>query len=264
MRDKFNFQTARFHVEYGPASLFERVEYKMKDVHQLRMEGKHFQDRLKERGITEDIISKIDAFDTKEWKLKTVEVRTDKGKFVDSTWEVSVNGKAYWVTIGLGNFVKTIVIKSSSGMDKCVQKGELYDYVEEVNRDLMNQDKTSDYSYQAKETWGETNAYKEYEQRSKTRTKDDERILGEKMMEIFVDLGKVKDTDPTSDEVQALVKRLQTYITDNFYTCTDEIFLSLGQMYRSGGDMTRNIDKVGGEGTAEFTAKAIEVYCREL
>ena len=32
-------------------------------------------------------------------------------------------------------------------------------------------------------------------------------------------------------------------------------------MYNGGGEFTENIDKAGGEGTAEFTAKAIEFYC---
>lgn len=33
-------------------------------------------------------------------------------------------------------------------------------------------------------------------------------------------------------------------------------------MYASGGEFTENIDSYGGEGTALFTAKAIEIYCK--
>ena len=36
----------------------------------------------------------------------------------------------------------------------------------------------------------------------------------------------------------------------------------LGMMYGGGGDFTSNIDKMGGEGTAEFASRAIEIYCR--
>jgi hypothetical protein len=32
-------------------------------------------------------------------------------------------------------------------------------------------------------------------------------------------------------------------------------------MYAGGGEFTENIDKMGGEGTAEFTNRAIEIYC---
>ena len=79
-------------------------------------------------------------------------------------------------------------------------------------------------------------------------------------MTIFAEFGQVIDKGPESAEAQMLVKRLQNYITENFYTCTDEILESLGLMYAGGGDMTANIDKVGGEGTAVFANEAIEAY----
>ena len=37
---------------------------------------------------------------------------------------------------------------------------------------------------------------------------------------------------------------------------------ALGTMYRAGGAFTKNIDNAGGEGTAEFAARAIDAYCR--
>lgn len=46
------------------------------------------------------------------------------------------------------------------------------------------------------------------------------------------------------------------------YTCTKEILSGLGKIYAGGGDFTKNINSYGGEGTAEFTHKAIEIYCR--
>ena len=42
----------------------------------------------------------------------------------------------------------------------------------------------------------------------------------------------------------------------------NEILSSLGKMYGGGGDFTTNIDKVGGEGTAQFACDAIQIYCR--
>ena len=47
----------------------------------------------------------------------------------------------------------------------------------------------------------------------------------------------------------------------HLYTCTDKILAGLGKMYAGGGEISENIDKVGGRGTADFAAAAIEVYC---
>ena len=57
------------------------------------------------------------------------------------------------------------------------------------------------------------------------------------------------------------VKKLQDYISTHYYHCTDEILSGLGKMYSAGGEFTENIDKAGGAGTADFTDKAIEIYC---
>ena len=120
--------------------------------------------------------------------------------------------------------------------------------------------KIDEYAAQAKESWGKTDAWKEYEQKSAGRSREEEIILGERMMTIFAEFGQVIDKGPESAEAQMLVKKLQNYITENFYTCTDEILESLGLMYAGGGDMTANIDKMGGEGTAAFANEAIEAY----
>ena len=65
-----------------------------------------------------------------------------------------------------------------------------------------------------------------------------------------------------SDEAQALVKELQAYITENYYTCTNEILVGLGQMYVADERFKKNMDKHA-EGTAEFIKKAVEVYCEK-
>lgn len=108
------------------------------------------------------------------------------------------------------------------------------------------------YAAEAKRKWGHTDAYKEYEQNhSDSFDKPDE------FMQIFTEIGKIKHLSPDCDEVQMLIKKLQNFITDNYYTCTDEILKGLGEMYVSDERFKNNIDKAGGAGTAEFTAKAI-------
>ena len=121
--------------------------------------------------------------------------------------------------------------------------------------------KIDEYCKQAKEQWGKTEAYKEFEEKSKNRTADASNAIAVGMMELFAEFGEMKDQKPEDEAVQEQVKKLQAYITEHYYKCTPEILGSLGHMYAAGGDFTENIDKMGGVGTAEFTARAIEIYC---
>ena len=113
------------------------------------------------------------------------------------------------------------------------------------------------------EQWGTTPEYKEYSEKSKGRSKQDEEGVMKDFMKVFEEFGTMKEKDPASAEVQGQVKKLQGFITDHFYKCSDDVLYGLGQMYAAGGEFTENIDKMGGEGTAEFTYQAIKVYCRK-
>ena len=120
--------------------------------------------------------------------------------------------------------------------------------------------KMDEYKKQAKENWGETRAYKEYEKKSEGRTKEDEQKIGKGLMNLFTEFGTMVELDESNEKVQAQVEKLQNYITEHYYTCTNEILLGLGMMYSAGGEMTENIDNAGGKGTASFVTKAISVY----
>ena len=122
--------------------------------------------------------------------------------------------------------------------------------------------KIDDYAREAKASWGQTKEWKEYEQKAQGRTREDNVALARGMMDIFAEFGAIRDQDPASPAAQALVDKLQSYITEHYYTCSDEILLSLSKMYDGGGTMTENIDKVGGPGTGDFAAKAIAVHCK--
>ena len=122
--------------------------------------------------------------------------------------------------------------------------------------------KIDDYAREAKASWGQTKEWQEYEQKSKGRTKEQTAAISEGMMDIFKDFGAIRDTDPAAEPAQALVKRLQSYITEHFYTCSDAILLSLSGMYGGGGSMTENIDKAGGPGTGKFAQAAVEAHCK--
>lgn len=133
--------------------------------------------------------------------------------------------------------------------------------VKNMDFTVFDTKKIDEYSKRAKEQWGQSPAYKEFEEKAKNWTQEDEKDMAKEFMHIFAEFGELKDFNPGDEKVQALVKKLQEYISEHFYKCTDEILSSLGKMYSGGGEFTENIDAVGGPGTAVFTDKAIEVYC---
>ena len=80
-------------------------------------------------------------------------------------------------------------------------------------------------------------------------------------MELFAKLGELKELPPDSNEAQAAVREIRQYITHHYYKCTDEIFAGLGEMYVADERFRKNIDKAGGDGTAQFARAAIRVKC---
>ena len=119
------------------------------------------------------------------------------------------------------------------------------------------------YETEARERWGNTDAYREYEKKkSYIEQKYDAVNVG--MKAIFAEFAALKNSGASADsaEAQALVAKLQAHITANYYTCTDEILAGLGQMYVADERFKKNIDK-SGEGTAEFVSMAIEAYSRK-
>ena len=125
----------------------------------------------------------------------------------------------------------------------------------------MNKD---NYSTEAREHWGNTDAYREHEQETKNYTKEKWAEINEGLMAIFAEFAECKnhEYDVNSPEAQSLVVKLQEYITQNYYTCTNEILAGLGQMYVADERFKKNIDKYG-EGPAEFVAEATSVYCEK-
>lgn len=116
---------------------------------------------------------------------------------------------------------------------------------------------------QAKQLYGKTEAYKEFEKKSKNRTNQDEQDIAKGLMEVIAVFGTMLDKDPACEEAQRQAKELQDYITQHYYNCTKQIFSMLGKMYAGGGSMTDNIDAAGGKGTAEFASRVIAIYTAE-
>ena len=131
-----------------------------------------------------------------------------------------------------------------------------------ISMDFSAFDKTdfNRYADEAKARWGKTEAWQEYEQKNSGKSAAEMKGKGAALMDIFRELGAIRTGDPACGEAQALINKLRAFITDNFYNCTPQILRGLGQMYAAGGEMTDNIEAAGGEGTAEFVRRAIEVY----
>ena len=119
----------------------------------------------------------------------------------------------------------------------------------------------NNYENESRERWSETAAYHEHEQKTKNYTKEKWTEVNEGLMVIFAEFAacKVSGASADSAEPQALVAKLQTHITVNYYTCTDDILAGLGKMYLADERFKKNIDKYG-EGTAEFAAEGIRIY----
>ena len=123
-------------------------------------------------------------------------------------------------------------------------------------------EKIDRYAAQAKEKWGKTEAYKEFESKTVGQSKTQQQETGDKLMDIFREFGQIRHLSPASSEAQALVGKLQKFITENYYNCTNQILFGLGQMYAAGDEMNANIDKAGGTGTGAFVRDAITIYCK--
>ena len=129
--------------------------------------------------------------------------------------------------------------------------------MKDMHFEAFDTTKIEQYAAEAKASWGNSPAWREYEQKSAKRTPDQARQLGEGMMALMAEFGAMKAMDPSAPEVKAQVERLRAYITQHYYECTDDILRGLGAMYAGGGSMTENIDAAGGAGTGEFINRAI-------
>jgi DNA-binding transcriptional MerR regulator len=143
-------------------------------------------------------------------------------------------------------------------------KGILVLGVNYMDFDGFDPKKLDEYSVQAKALYGKTDAYKEFENKSKNRTAQQEKDLGAQVMDFFARLGKMRPCAADSAEALAWAKQLQDFFTENFYTCTPQILASLAESYAGGGSMTENIDKAGGDGTGAFAREVIDAYLQSL
>ena len=126
--------------------------------------------------------------------------------------------------------------------------------------DAFDTRKIEEYTARARAQWGDTVEYAEYAERSRSRTAQEEQALAGELMQVFTGFGAMRELAPDDPAVRTQVQKLQSVITRNYYTCTDAMLSSLGQMYTASEEFRRNIDNAGGEGTADFVSRAIAAY----
>lgn len=149
---------------------------------------------------------------------------------------------------GLIAFAREIQEKGVNGMDG-------------MNFEAFRNEEMERYAEEVRKRWGSTDAYKEYEERRKGKTGEEYKMAADKMQALFAEIGALRHLLPSEETVQEKIGALQALITEHFYHCTDEILSGLGEMYVCDERMKRNIDRAGGEGTAEFAREAIRVRC---
>lgn len=117
------------------------------------------------------------------------------------------------------------------------------------------------YADETKKLYGNTDAYKESKKKTSNYSKNDWNNIMEGVNDIFRKLASVMDKSPEDEAVQEIVEEWRSYITNNYYNCTIEIFSGLGEMYVADERFKNNIDKFG-DGLAEFLRNAIKIYCK--
>ena len=120
------------------------------------------------------------------------------------------------------------------------------------------------YKTEARERYGDTDAYREHEKKTQNYTKEKWAEANDGLMAIFSEFFSCKESGAASDSAKAqeLVGKLQAHITQFYYICTEEILSGLGKMYTCDERFKNNIDK-NGDGTAEFVSAAIAAYTKK-
>lgn len=114
------------------------------------------------------------------------------------------------------------------------------------------------YDDEARERWGDSDAWKQSRERSRNYTRDDwTRMQAEmdRLNGLFVDAMQA-GTPATSAAVMALAEAHRQHIGRWFYECSPEMHRSLGEMYVSDPRFTANIDRAA-PGLAAYQRDAI-------
>lgn len=160
---------------------------------------------------------------------------------------------------------KAMLLEKQSRMDRLIRLveerlgGQQDMSFEEFSMESIENHKKQ-YAEEVRNRWGDSDAYAEYEKKTKGYSKEDWSSISQAGDRIMGEFAKYRDLSPEDETVQELVARWQNFITTHYYECTKDILAGLGNMYVSDERFRENINKHG-EGTAELMSKAIAIYC---
>lgn len=117
-----------------------------------------------------------------------------------------------------------------------------------------------EYALEAKERWGNTEAYQESQRKTTEYGKEDWNLVQKEMESLFQAFAANMDQSPGSPAVQQTVAAYQSYLSRNFYVCGNEMLMGLGEMYLADSRFQQNIDRYG-DGLTRFITEAIRAYC---
>lgn len=115
------------------------------------------------------------------------------------------------------------------------------------------------YEQETKERWGNTDAYRQSEQKTKGYTPENWATIHNETEAIYASFVANMNKDAADPVVQDLVVQWQNNITKHYYDCTNEILAGLGLMYVHDDRFKENIDEHA-KGLAQFMSDAIGIY----
>lgn len=125
-------------------------------------------------------------------------------------------------------------------------------------KDMFDGFDPSKYEAEAKQRWGNTEAYQESTKRAQRYTADDWKKLEVEQRAIYADAAAAMKAGkaPSDEEVMDIADRHRLSIDRWFYPCSVTMHCGLAAMYESDGRFAENIDKHG-EGLTPFLVAAI-------
>ena len=100
---------------------------------------------------------------------------------------------------------------------------------EEINGSFSKEEMET-LAQEAKERWGDTEAYKESEKKVRAMTKEHMDTIKREGDEILKEGASLVGKDVGSEEVQTLIKKHYAHLS-NFYTPNKEMYRGLAEMY---------------------------------
>ncbi|MGT2742368.1 MerR family transcriptional regulator [Streptococcus plurextorum] len=140
------------------------------------------------------------------------------------------------------------------GLTQALIKGD-----DKMDFTTFNQEELKALQEEAKSRWGHTEAYQDFQARNAVA---DVAKLNSDMMTIFAQFKPLMTLTVDDSLVQRQVKHLQSYISQHFYPCNNQILEGLGEMYSSDSRFTETIDQHAGQGVSQFVSQAIAHFVK--